>query len=65
MLAALEDMVLSVEAPIHWRAMSWWILVQCWTTIRFDDHRGIVPAELEVTESGLMDQTRSSTSDYW
>ena len=59
-LAALEDVVMSAEAPTYWRAMSWWILVQCWATLRFDDHRGIVPAELEVTESGLLDKRKRS-----
>ena len=51
---------MSVEAPTYWRAMSWWIIVQCWVTLRFDDHRGIVPAELEVTETGLLGKLKGS-----
>ena len=34
--------------------------MQCWATSRFDDHRGIVPAELEVTESGLLGKLKRS-----
>ena len=40
--------------------MSWWTFVQCWATLRFGDHRGIVPAELDVTESGLLGKLKRS-----
>ena len=62
-LAALEDSVMSPDAPTYWRVMSWWLLLQCWATLSFDDHRGIVPSELQVTESGLLGKlTRSKVS---
>ena len=51
---------MSAEAPTCWKAMSWRILVQCWATLRFDDHRGLVPDELEVTESGLLGKLKRS-----
>ena len=43
--------------------MSWWLLLQCWATLRFDDHRGIVPAKVKISESGLLGKlTRSKVS---
>ena len=61
-LAALEDSVVSLDTPTCWRVMSWWLLLQCWATLRYD-HRGIVPSELKVSESGpLRKLTRSKVS---
>ena len=31
--------------PVFWRVLSWWLLFQAWSTLRFDDHRGIVPED--------------------
>ena len=59
-LAALEDYVVGLDTPKYWRVFSWWLLVQCWATLRFDDHRGIVPSELNVTEAGLKGKLRRS-----
>ena len=43
--------------------MSWWKLLQSWATLRFDDHRGIVPTDMSVTDSGLVGKlTRSKVS---
>ena len=69
-LAAREDSVMSLDTslfsldtPVFWRFLSWWLLLQCWATLRFDDHRGIVPSELKVSESGLLGKlTRSTVS---
>ena len=51
---------MSPDAPTYWRVMSWWLLLQCRATLRFDDHRGIVPAELDVSESGLLGKLKRS-----
>ena len=40
--------------PVFWRVLSWWLLFQSWSTLRFDDHRGIVPEDLEISETGLV-----------
>ena len=34
-LAALEDVVSGRSAVLFYRIYSWWILVQCWGTLRF------------------------------
>ena len=53
-LAALEDGVMSDETSVYWRVLSWWLLLQCWATLWFDDHRGIILSELEITDSGQL-----------
>ena len=58
LLAALEDTVLSLETPLFMRVLSWWLLVQSWGTLRFDDHR-----DFKVSETGLLAElTRSEVS---
>ena len=62
-LAALEDNVVSLDTPIFLRVLSWWMLLQSWATLRFDDHRGMVPSDLKVSETGLVGKlTRSKVS---
>ena len=53
LLAAFEDNVISADVPVFWRVFSWWLLLQSWATLRFDDRRGITPSEVTVTSSGL------------
>ena len=53
LIAAFEDNVMSADVPVFWRAMSWWLLLQSWATLRFFDHRGITPTEVSVSFSGL------------
>ena len=63
LLAAFEDMVLAVDRPVFIRVLSWWLLVQSWGTLRFDDHRGLLPREFVVTSTGLQARlTRSKVS---
>ena len=62
-LGALEDYVVSQETPMFWRVLSWWLLIQCWGTLRFDYHRGLLPSDFKVSESGLLAKlTRSKVS---
>ena len=62
-LGALEGNVASLDTPIFWRVLSWWMLLQSWATLRFDDHRGMVPSDLVVSENGLVGRlTRSKVS---
>ena len=62
-LAALEANVIALDTPVFWRVLSWWILLQSWATLRFDDHRGKVPSDLNVSETGLVGKlTRSKVS---
>ena len=41
------------EANQYWRIMGWWLLLQAWGTLRFDDHRGLLPADVVVDQSGM------------
>ena len=63
LLAAFEDVVLSDDKPVFLRVLSWWLLVQSWGTLRFDDHRGLLPRDFVVTSTGLQARlTRSKVS---
>ena len=63
LLAALEDTVLSFDTLIFMRVLSWWPIVQSWGTLRFDDHRGLLPRDFKVSETGLLAKlTRSKVS---
>ena len=53
LLGAFEDNVMDSSLPVFWRVLSWWLLFQVWSTLRFDDHRGIVPEDLEISETGF------------
>ena len=61
LLAAFEDTVLSADKPVFVRVLSWWLLVQ--STLRFDDHRGLLPRDFIVSATGLQARlTRSKVS---
>ena len=63
LLAAFEDMVLAADKPVFIRVLSWWLLVQSWGTLRFGDHRGLLPREFHVSSAGLQARlTRSKVS---
>ena len=63
LLASMEDTVLSFDTPLFMRVLSWWLLVQSWGTLRFDDHRGLLPRDFKVSETGLLGKlTRSKVS---
>ena len=39
-ISMLENLVVSELTSVYHRIHAWWILVQSWGTLRFDDHRG-------------------------
>ena len=49
LLAAFEEMVLAGDKPVFLRVLSWWLLVQSWGTMRFDDHRGLLPCDVNIS----------------
>ena len=63
-LVALEDAVMDESRPAYDRAYAWWLLVCTWGVLRFDDNRGVVPAEVKVAEGGCLnlDLTRTKTT---
>ncbi len=63
MLLTMEKRVMDADAVTYDRLICWWTLATCWCTLRFDDHRGMVPAELRQTCDGWsFDLRRSKTT---
>ena len=55
-LAALEENLLSPNTLVFWKVLSW-------STSRFDNPRGMVPSDLDVSKTGLVGKlTRSKVS---
>ena len=54
LLAAFEELVMDPDAKQFWRIMGWWLLLQAWGTLRFDDHRGLLPADVVVDHCGMV-----------
>ena len=62
MIAALEKVVVGSGAPPYFRIFAWWLLLQNWGTLRFSDHRGIIPSEASLQSDGFLAKlTRSKT----
>ena len=57
-LGALEELVTSEETLVYLRLYAWWILVQCWGTLRFSDHRGIAPPDVTLDSQGFTAKLR-------
>ena len=53
MLPALETLVMVAQTLMYLRLYSWWMILQCWCTLRFCDHRGSSPASATVQGSSL------------
>ena len=46
MVQALEDTVVDETVRPYFWVYAWWLLLQCWATLRFSDHhRGLIPDE--------------------
>ena len=61
-LGALEGCVVSQESPMNWRVLSWWLLIQSWGTLRFDDHRGLLPGDFRSVGVGSVGQAHQIQS---
>ena len=63
MIAALEDLTVNATTLPYYRVYAWWILVQSWGTMRFSDHRGLKPSDVQVTGNTMAAKlTRSKTT---
>ena len=61
-ISMLENLVVSELTSVCYRIYAWWILVQSWGTLRFDDHRGVKPQDVSFVEGSLLARlTRSKT----
>ena len=62
LLAALEEAVCDSATTLYCRIYGWSVLVQCWGTLRFSDHRGLSPADAQSDSEGFIGKlTRSKT----
>ena len=53
-LVPLEELVLEESATFYFRVYAWCLLLQCWETLRFADHRGLNPEkDFEVKGNAL------------
>ena len=61
-LVAVEHLVVCAQMPRYYRVFAWWLLIQNWATLRFPEHRGILPSSVKIDETGFLAQlTRSKT----
>ena len=51
-LAALEEAVCDSATTLYYRIYGWWVLVQCWGTLWFSDHRGLSPSDAHLDSEG-------------
>ncbi len=65
LVAAAERAVLAEELPQFVRMYAWWRLLKVWCALRWDDHRGLVPASLVVGAGlrGTLSRTKTSGPD--
>ena len=65
-LESLEELVLSESATFFLRVYAWWLLLQCWGTLRFADHRGLNPGrDFEVRGNALEARLTDPLEDHW
>ena len=62
-LEGLEFTVMDQTSVFHLRVYAWWVLLQCWATLRFSDHRGLNPGRDFLVEGNKLvaKLTRSKT----
>ena len=53
-LAAVVVIVMDQTKPRYLRIFGWWVLLQNWITLRFSDHRGLLPEQITVSDRGLL-----------
>ncbi len=63
LLAMMEDKIMDVNEAAYVRGLFWWTVLGCWSTLRFDDHRGIVPDGFRASGDGMsFELTRSKST---
>ncbi len=63
MLALMEEALMHADTTPYVKVIYWWVLLSCWCTLRFDDHRGIDIGDFRVTEDGVsFELSRSKTT---
>ncbi len=52
MVALLEQLILDDGADLYRRLLAWWMVFSVWGVMRFDDHRGLIIADVQETDIG-------------
>ncbi len=42
----LEHLITDITSPSYDRLLGWWVCTSVWASLRFDDHRGLVPGAI-------------------
>ena len=64
-LLSWEDAVVDTARPTYDRMFAWWQAVRTWASLRFDDHRGLVPSEMRLVDGSLRAVlTRTKTTGH-
>ena len=64
-LLSWEDAVVDTSRPAYDRMFAWWQAVRTWASLRFDDHRGLVPSEMRLVNGALRAiLTRTKTTGH-
>ncbi len=59
----IELLITDPTSPSYDRLLGWWVCTSVWASLRFDDHRGLVPgAILETTDHYHFSLSRSKTT---
>jgi len=53
LVLALEREVVDEGVATCYRCHAWWHLLSLWASLRFDDHRGLPPGDIQLTIRGL------------
>ena len=53
LLAEIETLVVDPSKQTNLRIIGWWVLLQSWGTLRFSDHRGLLPKQITVDNTGF------------
>ena len=53
LLAEIETLVVDPSKQTYLRIIGWWVLLQSWGTLRFSDHRGLLPKQITVDNTGF------------
>ena len=53
LLAEIETLVVDPSKQTYLRIIGWWVLLQSWGTLRFSDHRGLLPKQITVDDTGF------------
>ncbi len=66
LLVLMEGLVADATGYTYDRLLAWWCLVSAWSSLRFDDHRGLAPDGIGETEDHytlIFERTKTTGAD--